>query len=115
MIETKSVSDEHTTVTVFDGHPFNQAFKGKTEWDDGKIQDLIMCLQRWAEGENHLYVDIPIDFQGLPRVRNPLFVWQTKLRVVDYLFGGLPPFASFIGSQTADFHFLAAPAILQQS
>jgi len=74
-----------------------------------------MCLQRWAEGENHLYVDIPIDFQGLPRVRNPLFVWQTKLRVVDYLFGGLPPFASFIGSQTADFHFLAAPAILQQS
>lgn len=34
MIETKSTAEGYTTVTVFDGHPFNHASTGTTRWDD---------------------------------------------------------------------------------
>lgn len=110
MIEMGDSHRNELVVTVFTGHPFDKKYEGTTQWKDEGIKTLVRCLQKWTDGENHLYVDIPIDLQGLPWVPDPLFVWQTKQRVVDRVFDGLRPLASNIGAQTADFQFLAVEA-----
>jgi hypothetical protein len=110
MSELRNNGDNVIEMTVFRKHPFSFARKNVTRWDSDGIAEIVACLQKWTDGKNHLYVDIPVDLQGLPDVPAPLFIFQTKRRVADFLFGGLPPFASWIGSQTTDFHFLAHKA-----
>ena len=110
MIEVDGITDSCMPATVFRNHPFNRKIVSATRWDDDRIDELVACLRSWSNAENHLYVDIPIKWQCLPRVPDPLFVWQSKKRVVDFVFGGLAPFAERIGSQTADFRVLSQRA-----
>jgi hypothetical protein len=61
---------------------------------------LKACMARGP-----LFVDVPIDLQGLP-AEEPEFLWQLTHRPIDYAFAALPPFASWIGYLCAGFQFL---------
>lgn len=78
----------------------NHAFATKLEGHD--------AISEHAEQERHLiqtcrplYIDVPIELQGLPALDPVHFVWQLTKRPVDYAFGGLPPLADRIGSPVA--------------
>ncbi len=96
------LTDGTIRVTVFRDHAFRRKLAGR---DPGFAQvvrqerELVRrCLESGA-----LYVDVPIDLQGLPIVAAPVYAWQLTKRPVDYAIGGLPALASWIGSPTARF------------
>ena len=53
-----------------------------------------------------VFVDVPIDLQGLPAPQSSQYVWQLTKRPVDHAFDGLPPLAHRIGATTARFRAL---------
>ncbi|MCQ6963683.1 hypothetical protein PV02_11620 [Methanolobus chelungpuianus] len=50
-----------------------------------------------------LFVDVPIDLQNLPFIKNAVYSWQLSKRPVDYAFNALPPFADRIGATVVRF------------
>ena len=55
-----------------------------------------------------LYVDVPLDLQGLPCPTGEGFAWQLVKRPVDHALGALPPLADRIGWVVARFENLRA-------
>jgi hypothetical protein len=95
-------TDGTIRVTVYRDHAFSRKLAGNDpsfiEVVHQERELLRRCLASGA-----LYVDVPIDLQGLPSVADPDYAWQLTKRPVDYAIGGLPALASLIGAPTARF------------
>ena len=99
--------NEPVEAKVVTDHPFAQELKRCHKLAPRCEQQAIDCML--AQGR--LFVDVPIDLQGLmgldPRKESGdcdhQFVWELTLRPVDYAFGALPALADRIGSPVARF------------
>lgn len=84
------------TVTILTGSPFSQEVCGSDNLP--RVREVeVACLQGLLK-EGPLFIDVPIDLQGLPSPKRQEFVWQLTKRPVDQAFGGLPPLADKIGA-----------------
>jgi hypothetical protein len=92
------------SVQVHRGHPLAAALAGDDLLEDQVAREVDL-LRRCLE-QGHLYVDIPIDLQGLPSVATPRYPWQLCRRPVDQAVGGMPPLADRIGAPVARFRYL---------
>jgi len=95
------VDKNHIEVTVYEKHIFANKITGEAPIKDiteKEKQILVTCL-----GKGPLFVDIPIDLQGLPYPKKAKFVWELINRPVDFAFDALPPLANLIGSPVARF------------
>ncbi len=97
-------SDDTVNVTILDGHCFGESAAG-TACLTEKTTAEIKCLQQLLDAGS-LYVDVPIDLQGLPCPNAAEYVWQLTKRPVDQAFGALRPLADRIGSHVARMHNL---------
>jgi hypothetical protein len=95
-------TDGTIRVRVFQGHAFSRKLAGH---DPGfsEVVNQERALVRRCLASGTLYVDVPIDLQGLPVVAEPRYAWQLIKRPVDYAIGGLPALASLIGAPAARF------------
>lgn len=96
----RSPSNE-VEVTVYRGHVFARPLSGDRPLGpivEQEVELLAACLDSAL-----LYVDVPIDLQGLPCPGGEVFAWQLVKRPVDRAFGALPPLADRIGSVVARF------------
>lgn len=87
--------------TIYYGHPFSKKpGKGKpfAPVVEKEVELLAACLRN-----RPLYVDVPIDLQGLPSPGGEIYPWQLVKRPVDFAFDALPPLADRIGSVVARF------------
>ncbi len=87
--------------TIYSGHAFSKKpGKGKpfAPVVEKAVELLAACLRRAP-----LYVDVPIDLQGLPSPGGDVYPWQLVKRPVDFAFDALPPLADRIGSVVARF------------
>lgn len=87
--------------TIYYGHAFSKKpGKGKpfAPVVEKEVELLAACLRN-----RPLYVDVPIDLQGLPSPGGELYPWQLVKRLVDFAFEALPPLADRIGSVVARF------------
>ncbi len=99
------LSEESILVTIFNDHPFAETLEGRDVLDGGGRKELE-ALQS-CEAVGPLYVDVPIDLQGLPMVEKCSFVWELTRRPVDAaFFPALPPLADRIGYPVARFQRL---------
>ncbi len=88
-------------ITVYRSHAFTKKPRKGVPFLNVVAEEtelLAACLQRAS-----LYVDVPIDLQGLPCPGGEVFAWQLVKRPVDQAFGALPPLADRIGSVVARF------------
>ena len=93
-------------VTIYHNNPFNVKRNGcdtLRHVEDEQRALLTACIDAGS-----LFVDVPIDLQGLPHVDEPVFVWELTLRPVDFAFRALPPLADKIGALVARFRHLLA-------
>lgn len=91
-------------VTVYRDNPFNVKRKGREPLrlvEDNQRRLIATCLDAGP-----LFVDVPIDLQGLPHIEEPVFTWELTRRPVDFAFGALPPLADRIGALVARFGHL---------
>ena len=89
----------HIKVTIYRNHAFAVASKGTkllSEVTQKEIDLLSYCCRNAK-----IYIDIPIDLQGLNEPDIAEMVWQLTKRSVDYAFSALPPLADKIGSPVA--------------
>jgi len=93
-------SGEGIVITVLDDHCFSVAAGGTSSLAD-KTHEEIACLDRLIADATALYVDVPIDLQGLPNPDDPELIWELTKRPVDQAFGALCPLADRIGSYVA--------------
>ncbi len=92
---------EEVEITIYRGHAFAKAVSGDRPFGaivEQEVELVTACLE-----EAPLYVDVPIDLQGLPCPRDNVFAWQLVKRPVDRASGALPPLADRIGSVVARF------------
>lgn len=97
-------SDNSIIVTVYQGHVFSKKYDGKLSLDSVETREREL-LQACCKN-SVLLVDTPIDLQGLPNFDDASFIWQLTRRPVDYSFGGMAPFANYIGAPVARFQNL---------
>jgi hypothetical protein len=98
------LTDETILVTVFKDHPFQKKFHGRDMLNGdthGELEALRLC-----EAVGPIFIDVPIDLQGLPVVDENCFVWELTQRPVDKAFGALPALADRIGYPFARFQRL---------
>lgn len=91
-------------VTIYRENPFDAKLKGREtlhQVEEEHRELLTACLDAGS-----LFVDVPIDLQGLPHVNEPEFVWELTRRPVDFAFHALPPLADRIGAPVARFRHL---------
>ncbi|MBF0293498.1 MAG: hypothetical protein HQK86_15225 [Nitrospinae bacterium] len=86
-------------VDILNGHQFEKKFEGKNKLDNMTKGELA-CIQCLLQKGN-LYIDIPIDLQGLPHPSKPQYIWELRKRPIDEHLDGLPPLADKIGSPVA--------------
>lgn len=97
-------SPSEVAATVYRGHAFSKKpAKGKSfvPLVEEEVKLLAACLR-----DSVLYVDVPIDLQGLPHPRRAVYAWELVKRPVDFALGALPPLADRIGSVVARFQNL---------
>ena len=81
-------------IIIYRSHPFSKKLEGRDliaqqfEYERQFINALL----------DPIYIDVPIDLQGLPTPLNYNFVWELTKRPVDFAFNALPPLADRIGS-----------------
>lgn len=95
------VDKNHIEVTVYEKHIFACKSSGEVPIEGivkKEKEILITCLKK-----GKLFVDIPIDLQGLPCQKNVRYVWELVKRPVDFAFDAMPPLADRIGSPVARF------------
>lgn len=90
-------------ITLFDNHPLQKPVSDNIP--------LMPILESGAKllrlfQSKEIYVDVPIDLQGLPYVNKPQYVWQAIKRSVDMINDALSPYAHTIGSQVTRFDHL---------
>ncbi|NDJ87462.1 MAG: DUF429 domain-containing protein [Chloroflexi bacterium] len=98
--------DADLQVVVYQDHPLAQKYAGVAPLADIVAKErslLAACLTAGA-----LYVDIPIDLQGLPSPENPFFAWELTRRPIDFAFQAMPALADRIGAPMARFRHLLA-------
>lgn len=83
-------------VAIYRDHPFIVELEGRDLIGPhaGQERALLRVL-------NPLYVDVPIDLQGLPSPACPTFTWELTKRPVDFGLVALPPLADRIGTPVA--------------
>ena len=83
-------------VTVFRGHPFANRVKGNSLLAEvvNKEADWLAACVRIGP----VFIDIPLDLQGLPGRQGPRFVWELTQRPIDRALRALPAFADRIGA-----------------
>ncbi len=83
-------------VVVYRVHPFTVKLIGRDLIGPQAEQEsaLLRAL-------NPLYVDVPIDLQGLPSPARLTFIWELTKRPVDSALVALPPLADRIGTPVA--------------
>jgi hypothetical protein len=90
--------------TVYREHAFSKKpARGKpfASIVEQEVELLAACLQN-----ARLYVDVPIDLQGLPCPGDEIYAWELTKRPADFAFEALPPLADRIGSVVARFQNL---------
>ncbi len=89
LVRASRLADDEVEATVYRGHAFSKKL-GKNEplgrVVEAETELLAACMRRAP-----LYVDVPIDLQGLPCPGGEVFAWQLVERLVDQAFGALPP------------------------
>jgi len=89
------------SVTIFRNHAFAKKLEGRDSIDaqaENERNLIRLCRP--------LYVDVPIDLQGLPTRTRVHFVWQLTKRPVDYAFSALSPLADRLGAPVARMAYL---------
>ncbi|MCA9093860.1 MAG: hypothetical protein KDA68_10260 [Planctomycetaceae bacterium] len=83
-------------VVVYRTHPFSKELEGRDHIGPqlDEERELIQIL-------SPLYIDVPIDLQGLPVPKHFTFTWELTKRPIDFAFGALPPLADRIGTPVA--------------
>src|SRR5579872_1480207 len=89
------------SVVVYRNHPFAEKLEG---WET--VGPLVERERRLLRFMQPLYVDVPIDLQGLPNQTGVRFTWQLTKRPVDFAFSALPPLADRLGSPVARLAYL---------
>ncbi|NBW98347.1 DUF429 domain-containing protein [bacterium] len=89
-------------VTLYEGHPFSMT---RTDWDEVPHQREIEFINKQIES-TPLYVDCPIDLQGLANATNKKYKWQLDKRPIDQALGGLAPLATYVGALVSRFRLL---------
>ena len=92
--------------TVYKNHTFKKIHEGDNVLADvlkGDIEFIESILKY-----GNLYVDVPIDVQGLHSPDHSTYMWQLVKRNVDKAFGGISPLADRIGHCVARFSNLLA-------
>ncbi len=85
-----TVFRSHAFAEVADGKSFlSEVVKRETEW-------LAACLN-----VGPVFIDAPLDLQGLPAPKDITFIWELTKRPIDFAFEALPPLAHLIGSPVA--------------
>lgn len=90
-----------TKVTIYTGHAFL-----KKPSEKALLRDIVAVEKKVLEEcmeHAPLYVDVPIDLQGLPCPGKEVYPWQLVQRPADRAFGALRPLADRIGSVVARF------------
>ncbi len=80
---------------------FKKIHNGRTKVEDTAAVEAATISQYLSQGR--LFVDVPIDLQGLPCPVNPTYIWQLTNRPVDEAFNGLSPLADRLGSCVSRF------------
>ncbi len=95
------VNENHIEVTVYQGHTFARKSKGGEQIENivKKEKELLAACCR----KGPVFVDIPIDLQGLPSPPDASYIWELIYRPVDFAFDAMPPLADRIGSPVARF------------
>jgi hypothetical protein len=91
-------------VDILVGHEFENKIEGTDELSK-TVEAELRCIQHLLQS-GHIYIDIPIDLQGLPHPKSPQYVWELAKRPIDKYFDGLPPLSSLIGSPVARMQYL---------
>lgn len=99
----KAKGDGVTEIRIIDEECFRTIHEGADKiaeigWKESE------CIERYLL-EGPVYINAPIDLQGLPNPVNPHFVWQLTMRPVDRAFNALPPLADRIGYIVGRFRF----------
>ena len=89
------------------GHPFARRAEGKHKLNPEPERKAIEFML----GKGRIFVDVPIDLQGLmgldppksSRRSNPPHIWELTCRPLDYAFGARPPLADRIGALVVRF------------
>jgi hypothetical protein len=98
------LSEDLIQVTIFNDHPFAETLDGPDVLDDDTRAELGALQSCAAIGP--LFIDVPIDLQGLPTVEKCSFVWELTRRPVDAALAALAPLADRIGYPVARFQRL---------
>jgi hypothetical protein len=83
-------------VVVYRTHPFSWRLEGRDRIGQ-QLADERKLIQNLAP----LYIDVPIDLQGLPTPDHFTFTWELTKRPVDFALAALPPLADRIGTPVA--------------
>ncbi len=96
-------SENSIKLEIIEEHPF----KNKRKGTDGinVTKEEVNDFEKIIES-GKLYIDVPIDLQGLPEPDNPEYIWQLTSRPVDRAFGALLPLADRIGACVSRFKYL---------
>jgi hypothetical protein len=100
-------------VTVYRGTVFGRPLAGIAPLPEHAAEEralLHACCERGL-----VFVDIPIDLQGLPTPSDVRFPWQLVKRPVDFAFGALAPLADRIGAPVARFRHILAPLLTESA
>jgi len=100
-------SADDVLATIYLGHVFSNKVSGDTALDEPHQQELELLTACVDVGP--IFIDAPLDLQGLPFPEQPSLVWELVKRPVDYAFSALPAFADRIGAPVSRLqHLLAA-------
>lgn len=83
-------------VIVYCKHPFSEELEGRDHIGPQLKQEREL-IQKLIP----LYIDVPIDLQGLPTPPHYTFTWELTKRPVDFALVALPPLADRIGTPVA--------------
>lgn len=92
----KRESAKSVLIKIFTNHPFMKKIEGRHQIAS-QINDERRCINRCSP----IYIDMPIDLQNLPKIKNATFSWQLTKRAIDVAYSAMPPFADRIGSPVA--------------
>ena len=84
------------TVALLTNSVFTRRARSKNEFQ-GTLDEEAECL-RTLLNEGEVFIDVPIDLQGLVSPAEVQFVWELTRRPVDQAFRGLCPLADRIGA-----------------